>query len=97
MRRLPPESTRSGTHFPYTTLFRSGVAAVLLAAEAPGQPGSHVPAFVDAMLEHQPQACVEGILVGFGAITGGALAGEVTAAQVAAELDRKSTRLHSSH
>src|SRR3546814_3637682 len=33
MRRRPPRSTRTDTLFPYTTLFRSGVAALVVGKE----------------------------------------------------------------
>src|SRR5690606_22299173 len=62
------------------------VRAVLLAAEAAGDPGAHGPVLAEAAFDRDAQAGVEGILVGLGAIARGAFAGEPAAAQVAAEL-----------
>src|SRR5437868_12040795 len=70
MIRRPPRSTL----FPYTTLFRSGVATTDLAVE----PKNLKPLF-DAILENVPAPYVD------------------ETAPLAMQVDRKSTRLNSSH
>src|SRR3546814_15392113 len=105
MYRRPPRSTRTDTHFPYTTLFRSRfqaraqrqvVGAVHLdderevAADAGADRADH--------LAQQAGALFERATVGIRAPV--RVCGEELAHQVAVggvDLDRKSTRLNSSH
>src|SRR5690606_29914028 len=63
-----------------------GSRAVLLAAEAACDPGADGPVFAKATFDRDPQAGIEGVLVGLGAIACGAFAGEPATAQVAADL-----------
>src|SRR3712207_8889630 len=79
MIRRPPRSTL----FPYTTLFRS-VSAIVLMALARPQGG--------ALTENLGQIVLEGLFVAIGVSVGTAQLGVG-----ATERDRKSTRLNSSH
>src|SRR5256885_3706781 len=85
MIRRPPRSTL----FPYTTLFRSGLAADLHLLHAFGPAGNHA-----------GQGELDGLATCDGAVEVLARVGEVAAvvhAHRVAGLDRKSTRLNSSH
>src|SRR3546814_20526844 len=99
MRRRPPRSTRTDTLFPYTTRFRSGAAKPLLivvvrsleTCEA-GDVGIHC-----GLLQDERVAGRESLHLSEGE---GLVADvvDVSVGQVAAShLDRKSTRLNSSH
>src|SRR3546814_20486907 len=111
MIRRPPRSTRTDTLFPYTTLFRSSFAglksAVLRAAEA-GAHGreelaaSFQQAVVDCLidrtrlaLEAMPEATA--LVVAGGVASNQAIRAALGALADAQGLDRKSTRLNSSH
>src|SRR3546814_7410874 len=104
MMRRPPRSTRTGTLFPYTTLFRSLQSAVgfrLVVAEAVErralmqEPGLRRYRHQHALVHQQHR--LAHLLVPRAKGKADALEAaerEVVAAQVA---DRKSTRLNSSH
>src|SRR3546814_13920053 len=97
MIRRPPRSTRTATLFPYTTLFRSGVAAALSAEHiaSPTHPGM-VAAVHSAMLGFLSTG-VLGALHQFAPVVGNRPLRSTRAAAVTMALDRKSTRLNSSH
>src|SRR3546814_4878505 len=103
MIRLPPRSTRTDTLFPYTTLFRSRCGAG-------GRPGAGAAGAVATAPDDRragracPCPCGRGArggdagafaLAGAGLLAGGI--GESMATIVLTALDRKSTRLNSSH
>src|SRR3546814_19376233 len=98
MSRRPPGSTRTDTHFPYTTLFRSPVrAAGAAAARFTGEAGSSFESFVE-----EGGKVLRVVLVGTGAGSDAdhERAGSALTARLAtsgATQDRKSTRLNSSH
>src|SRR3546814_8596042 len=98
MIRRPPRSTRTDTLFPYTTLFRSGVvlyhspaAAALLGYSWPVT--EHYKSARSYASPEEREACTNEL------IEKGRLDGRVTRFRKAdgTELDRKSTRLNSSH
>src|SRR3546814_13121890 len=89
MIRRPPRSTRTDTRFPYTTLFRSpqahGATQVGSVGALLGHAGCVLP--LGDQADHRVLAGrIELAGVGIG-----------PAQHVASELDRKSTRLNSSH
>src|SRR3546814_12542949 len=100
MRRGPPRSTRTDTLFPYTTLFRSGVALRFAARRAAKTGGAiHILALippaefvqwggVQATIEEEAHQRAEALLAG----AAGSLMEET-----GIRPDRKSTRLNSSH
>src|SRR3546814_7372881 len=106
MIRRPPISTRTYTLFPYTTLFRSvyrgvplafdmnlgrlvddGATATSLSLELPRAAASA--SFVGAVSRHQDLQTLRGRLQAEG--------GDLAQVLAALSLDRKSTRLNSSH
>src|SRR3546814_15606662 len=98
MIRRPPRSTLTDTLFPYTTLCRSGPRGAALR----GQPGQLPPAAVpgraaEPARPHRPGARRD-LLAGH-QLAGHLVAGDLVAGHELAgdELDRKSTRLNSSH
>src|SRR3546814_19491589 len=95
MIRRPPRSTRTDTRFPYTTLFRSGAAGQFL---DPADQVIAVARFVGDQLEqHEPQfATVEHPPTASAPVVVMPMTPSKAAAEAAA-IDRKSTRLNSSH
>src|SRR3546814_2115320 len=110
MIRRPPRSTRTDTLFPYTTRFRSwrfrgsapgrssGLRSV--AQQAPGR-GARFRAHFDAA-EHARQLFlalpgIEPLHGALGDAVAGGLADPVVRVALRGDLDRKSTRLNSSH
>src|SRR3546814_12176822 len=100
MVRLPPRSTRTDTLFPYTTLFRSGLMAILAGSLIAW--GGHLFGFelggigpdkvVGALADfgfHLPYPAIAEVFGGFKYI------GVILVTAI--PLDRKSTRLNSSH
>src|SRR2546430_6144383 len=92
MIRRPPRSTL----FPYTTLCRSGPGSDGEGKGGPADPGPPA-ARLDALLEKADARGPGGALVAFVAALAIALREGVEAALLVAALDRKSTRLNSSH
>src|SRR3546814_10926143 len=100
MIRVPPRFTRTATLFPYTTLFRSGVEAghrlgeraVPLAAGAELLHRSHEGGDAGTLRAGQPLDALT-----IGAHRNHARAVRRVLARVDQRLDRKSTRLNSSH
>src|SRR3546814_20632842 len=107
MLRRPPRSTRTDTLFPYTTLFRSlGAAGLDLAAHPAPQvdfpTGRAAQGVLVADLGAARTAAASARRAGIGAHRGkesrpGALHQGLRLAVVGLGLDRKSTRLNSSH
>src|SRR3546814_17046950 len=105
MIRRPPKSTRTDTLFPYTTLFRSVEADLLqnLVGVVDGlrlRPLEHVDRRLDDVLQHRHVGPQIEALVHHG--EAGADAADLLfvlglQAAAARRLDRKSTRLNSSH
>src|SRR3546814_15323552 len=102
MVRRPPRSTRTDTLFPYTTLFRSAEVIGTAADQfqvAPGDGrGNGVGAGLDAVGHHG----VLGAMQALDATDGDAVGAEAFDLgphlhKALAEIDRKSTRLNSSH
>src|SRR3546814_1924679 len=100
MIRLPPGSTRTDTLFPYTTLFRSlAGAGRIIAIDTRAAPLERARAFgatdvVQAAIDDpRHEALVDRIR----AMTGGRGVDHAFEATGIAALDRKSTRLNSSH
>src|SRR3546814_11580364 len=101
MIRLPPRVTRTDTIFPYTTLFRSGLALQVL-------DGADACVLVDDQL-HQRAAAEQGDRLHRHAVrphddrgiadaaADHRIAGTDLLGDIDAALDRKSTRLNSSH
>src|SRR3546814_11645844 len=87
MIRRPPRSTRTDTLFPYTTLFRSS-AALLIRLGQGGEAPPHRGPVAEPRAEHQ-RPFQEQADIG--------LVGVAHAAVQLDRLDRKSTRLNSSH
>src|SRR3546814_17943438 len=82
--RRPPRSTRTDTLFPDTTLFRSSSVITAIADDLAGTDSR-------ALFLHVPLArYIETILAGEASMA-------ETLAQAPARIDRKSTRLNSSH
>src|SRR3546814_14169910 len=99
MRRRPPRSTRTDTHFPYTTLFRSclpeGGATTLVDTSGNGRDGT-VGAGVTAGTETGD--CDNGTSMTFAGADGlVTLDSPDLPTGQAARSDRKSKRLNSSH
>src|SRR3546814_16916637 len=103
MIRRPPRSTRTDTLFPYTTLFRSDLAPVL---QVDVDDGRHLVvagllrllADVEVdLLDHRLDVRPPDHLVGEFGQPGMALQQQDRHAELHRELDRKSTRLNSSH
>src|SRR2546430_11565937 len=94
MIRRPPRSTL----FPYTTLFRSGAHLALMAAGDPSE-GTEVAAaigvYAPTLLAHQ--AGTRGAVPLIALVDGGGTADVAKAASPFNFVDRKSTRLNSSH
>src|SRR3546814_14160172 len=88
--RRPPRSTRTDTLFPYTTLFRSAAAH----ARRGGVPG-HLVLVLDTGAGALDRR--EGAVVGEGLATLAAVAGDHRPQIAGGAVDRKSTRLNSSH
>src|SRR3546814_14049729 len=96
MIRRPPRSTRTDTLFPYTTLFRSALAVVLAAGGCMGGQDDSAPAdsatsMTAAGVElpgpsGEPSEAPSGIPAASG-----------RSVDASNDLDRKSTRLNSSH
>src|SRR3546814_11137350 len=98
MIRRPPRSTRTDTLFPYTTLFRSGCRA----SDPPRRPRkakgdacsmAHAP----ERLGRQDSIAATGPLPGEGRIFGAEEQGTSAPRTTGQYVDRKSTRLNSSH
>src|SRR3546814_15240996 len=87
MRRRPPRSTRTYTLFPYTTLFRSALRSVLCGAVLACMAGTASAGFADPL----DTPAIASALSDQHLINGLARAGDRQT------VDRKSTRLHSSH
>src|SRR3546814_4401312 len=106
MRRLPPRSTRTDTLFPYTTLFRSAEGGDRDAGrlgDADGVADLHLAAVGQARGDHVLGDVARGVggrAVDLGRVLAGERAAAVAgpaAVGVDDDLDRKSTRLNSSH
>src|SRR3546814_16723962 len=100
MSRRPPRSTRTDTLFPYTTLFRSTAFALALLHGPFLAVLALLGGFVTPLLVESPAPSVWGLFAYLLALSAAALA--VTRAVGAwwlawGTLDRKSTRLNSSH
>src|SRR3546814_5652717 len=107
MIRLPPRATRTDTLFPYTTLFRSGLDGVLVAAGA----RQRIATVVVGIGAGQRLPCIGGGGVVLAAVGVGTFAHALVPDLVRAppqravvrrqrllpRQDRKSTRLNSSH
>src|SRR3546814_14557919 len=106
MIRRPPRSTRTDTLFPYTTLFRSGMAGGLEPQLARGG-AIEQPGFEHAVSDDHGRRDGQSLpIIGTRAQAAGAvrIVGDVDAARehpaaeaIEQEADRKSTRLNSSH
>src|SRR3546814_20466719 len=97
MIRRPPRSTRTDTLFPYTTLFRSVGVERLLAFQRGAERAQAGAAVEDQQMRtatHLQAGGVAAIAHEFGARAGDAAA---DAPETHEEVDRKSTRLNSSH
>src|SRR3546814_14081217 len=92
MIRRPPRSTRTDTLFPYTTLFRSRNGRSVSELADIDMPTLVIP----GMDERHPQALAEQLarLLPQGKLATAAMSGSIVTAE---DLDRKSTRLNSSH
>src|SRR3546814_18000815 len=97
MNRLPPRSTRTDTLFPYTTLYRSAASTRAKVALTQGIFLALLGLWVLGMAAWRAMNAVPPEAELMGGIGIAALAVNVTAALVLARLDRKSTRLNSSH
>src|SRR3546814_7189665 len=113
MIRRPPRSTRTDTLFPYTTLFRSLLPSLWTnqgtnrlresrgdpAVVAPGEPGkSRASAYISRMLQvRDAQLREDGFHHALNMAFKILLAGLPIREEIPRELDRKSTRLNSSH
>src|SRR3546814_13259190 len=111
MVRRPPRSTRTDTRFPYTTLFRSAAGAVeragergldALRVEVGGEAEVGIADHVAARVRTQAQAAVgrgDGhvALPGVAHRTQPAVDRDLAAQHPWPAVDRKSTRLNSSH
>src|SRR3546814_6573051 len=99
MIRRPPRSTRTDTLFPYTTLFRSvryGVLAVSGASVT--NAGTISGGEIGVVIGRQASAGKAGELVNSGTIDGGVeIEVDSATATNSGTIDRKSTRLNSSH
>src|SRR3546814_7954843 len=110
MLRRPPRSTRTDTLFPYTTLFRSDLEALVAAASEAGLytnlitagvllSRERLAALAAAGLDHVQLSFQDSEAAGCDRIGGyrGGFEKKRAAARWTVELDRKSTRLNSSH
>src|SRR3546814_14306176 len=101
MIRRPPSSTRNGTPFPYTTLFRAGFGLMSLVQKADGD--LHSPKVDPEVCGHDEMLAVPGLPVVRACMDCGATQideDDQMAAEAPAPVqapDRKSTRLNSSH
>src|SRR3546814_13500913 len=99
MIRLPPRSTRTDTLFPYTTLFRSYVISMVLITAIPMMITMPYLAQYMGLSQEVTGAWLGGSIDTTGAVVAsGSLVGEdALKISTIVKLDRKSTRLNSSH
>src|SRR3546814_7349112 len=103
MIRRPPRSTRTDTLFPYTTLFRSGQQVVEVMGDAAGQladrfqPLGTAQAILLRIALGHVAADEEMLLFGFRPDAGPVQRHHVAVTMHVVAVDRKSTRLNSSH
>src|SRR3546814_5288337 len=104
MIRRPPSSTLTDTLFPYTTLFRSSIIRPMfwigfeaVTAEAPGTGRECRPIGDHSGHGADPLGRAAGKSRGRGPDAGSALAPMRNTHPICKDLDRKSTRLNSSH
>src|SRR3546814_16225520 len=97
MERRPPRSTRTDTLCPYTTLFRSGLLLAGCAATQTAPKTAQEPLSADVLASQVGEKPTPASPPTGQQWLYGSAEGAVASAQAYRALDRKSTRLNSSH